>query len=186
LPLTEDHPLRPTNPYAISKAAADHYCSYLAKTGFNVVCARPFNHTGPGQSDLFVLSSFARQIARIELGKNPPVLRVGNIQTSRDFSHVSDVVRAYELLALNGKTGEAYNISSGRPTVVRDALDELLNLSSTTITVEQDPERMRPVDVPISYGSHEKLTADVGWRPEIKFETLLKELLDYWRERENA
>lgn len=184
LPMTEAHPLEPTNPYAISKAAADQYCAYLKHVGRDVVRARPFNHTGPGQSDLFVLSSFARQIARIEADKLPPVLQVGNIEAARDFSHVDDVVRAYELLALKGVSGEAYNVCSGKAVAVRDAVDKLLALAKTDIRVEVQAERMRPVDVPCAYGSYEKLALDAGWRPEIPFERLLSDLLDFWRGRE--
>jgi len=184
LPITESHPLDPTNPYAISKAAADQYCAYLNHVGRDVVRVRPFNHTGPGQSDLFVLSSFARQIAQIESGKLPPVLQVGNIEAARDFSHVGDVVRAYECLALKGVSGEVYNVCSGHAVTVRDALDQLLALAQTDIRIEVQPERMRPVDVPCAYGSYEKLARDTGWRPEIPFERLLAELLEFWRARE--
>ncbi len=184
LPITESHPLQPANPYAISKAAADQYCAYLKHTGMDIVRVRPFNHTGPGQSDLFVLSSFARQIAQIESGKRPAVLRVGNIEASRDFTHVVDVVRAYECMALMGVSGEAYNVCSGHPVVIRDALDRLIGLSTASIRVEVEPQRMRPVDVPSTFGSYEKLAGDTGWRPDIPFDALLADLLAYWRGRE--
>jgi GDP-4-dehydro-6-deoxy-D-mannose reductase len=182
LPLTEDHPLHPTNPYAISKAAADLYCGYLhASENVDVIRMRPFNHTGPGQSDAFVLSSFARQIARIEAGQLPPVLRVGNLETARDFSHVNDVVRAYELAALDGQPGTAYNVCSGRATSIREALDRLRRLSTIEVRLEQDAARMRAMDVLETRGSHERLTAHTGWQPEIPFEQILADLLDYWR-----
>mgnify|MGYP000943483989 CR=1 FL=1 len=184
LPITESHPLQPTNPYAISKAAADQYCEYLKHTGADVVRARPFNHTGPGQSDLFVLSSFARQIAQIEAGKRPPILQVGNIDSARDFTHVEDVVRAYERLALNGVSGDAYNVCSGKPTTISDALDGLLALSRVEIHVETDPQRMRPVDVAASFGSYEKIERETGWRPELPFDKLLADLLNFWRKHE--
>jgi GDP-4-dehydro-6-deoxy-D-mannose reductase len=185
LPITESHPLNPSNPYAISKAAADLYCGYLTHTGLDVVRVRPFNHTGPGQTDRFVLSGFARQIARIEAGKTPAVLHVGNLDSSRDFTHVNDVVRAYETLALRGHSEEAYNVCSGCPVLIRNALDRLLALSSANIRVEPDPQRMRPVDVACAWGSYEKLAAHTAWRPEIPFEQLLADLLDYWRKRES-
>ena len=184
LPITEAHPLEPGNPYAISKAAADQYCAYLSHTGMDVVRVRPFNHSGPGQTDRFVLSSFARQIARIEAGKRPAVLNVGNIETSRDFTHVNDVVRAYEQLAMSGRSGEAYNVCSGRPVLIRDALDGLLALSTSKIRIEPDPERLRIVDIQSSWGSYEKLAADTAWRPEVSFQELLADLLGYWRKRE--
>ncbi len=182
LPVDETHPLNPSNPYAISKAASDQYCGYLHHAGaLDTVRMRPFNHSGPGQSDAFVLSSFARQVARIEVGRAEAVLRVGDLSTSRDFSHVRDVVRAYELAAEKGMPGEAYNICSGKPVVVRDALDWLLQRARVAIRVEPDPARMRPVDIPCSYGSHEKLAAHTGWQPELGFEDVLQSLLDYWR-----
>ena len=184
LPMRESHPLEPTNPYAISKAAADQYCAYLKHVGRDVVRVRPFNHTGPGQSDLFVLSSFARQIARIEAGKLPPVLEAGNIEAARDFSHVDDVVRAYALLAVKGVSGEVYNVCSGKPVAIREAVGQLLALARKEIRIEVQAERMRPVDVPCAYGCHEKLTRDTGWRPEIPFERLLAGLLEFWRGRE--
>ena len=186
LPMTEEHPLNPANPYAISKAAADLYCACLHHAGeLDVIRLRPFNHSGPGQSDRFVLSSFARQIARIEAGRLEPVLRVGNLDAARDFLHVKDVVRAYELAASRGVSGEAYNICSGAAVSVREALDRLLLLSKADIRIETDPNRVRPVDVLDSRGSHAKLTAQTGWQPQVPFDDLLTELLQYWRDREN-
>jgi GDP-4-dehydro-6-deoxy-D-mannose reductase len=182
LPIDEKHPLNPVNPYAISKAAADHYCAYISKaTGMDIIRMRPFNHSGPGQADQFVLSSFARQIAEIEAGHAEPVLRVGNLDAARDFMHVNDVIRAYELAALHGKGGEAYNVCSGNAQNIKDALDILLGLSNRKISVEVDPERMRPIDVPMVAGSYAKLKADTGWEPSIPFEEVLSDLLDSWR-----
>jgi GDP-4-dehydro-6-deoxy-D-mannose reductase len=187
LPITEEHPIHPTNPYAISKAAADHYCAYAhCAEGLDVIRMRPFNHSGPGQADTFVLSSFAHQIAQIETGRLAPVLRVGNLETSRDFSHVNDVVRAYERAAIEGRSGEAYNVCSGRAVSIREALNKLLDLSGVAIRIEPDPDRMRVVDVIEARGSHEKLTAHTGWRPEISLDHLLADLLQYWRAREGV
>ena len=184
LPVTEDHPLRPDNPYSISKAAADEFCGYLHKASrADIVRMRPFNHSGAGQAERFVLSNFARQIAAIEAGKAEPVLRVGNLAAARDFSHVNDVVRAYELAALHGTAGEVYNVCSGRSRVIQDALDILLSLSTTPIRVEVDAARLRPVDVKDVHGSHAKLTAQTGWEPVLTFESLLADLLAYWRPR---
>lgn len=184
LPLRESHPLCPANPYAISKAAADQYCAYLYKTtGQDVVRLRPFNHTGPGQEDRFALPSFARQIAEIEAGESEPVLKVGNLDAVRDLSSVGDVVRAYEVAALEARPGEAYNICSGNSAPMRQALDMLLSLSTADIAVEVDSERLRPSEVPEIRGSHEKLSADTGWRPEISLEELLSQLLSHWRGR---
>lgn len=183
-PVTEDHPFNPQNPYAITKAAADHYCRYLAETaGMDVVRLRLFNHSGPGQSDRFALSSFARQIAEIEAGSADPVLRVGNLEAKRDFTHVDDVARAYEAAALHGESGEAYNICSGESHSMREALDILMELSMAAITVEVDPGRLRPSDIPEIRGSCEKFAAATGWQPSRPFRGIVKDLLDDWRAR---
>jgi len=183
LPMTEAHPLNPANVYSISKAAADHYCAHLSRTGaLDIVRLRPFNHAGPGQSDQFVLSSFARQIAAIEAGQSEPVLRVGNLEAARDFLHVDDVIRAYAAAAIQAPAGAVYNVCSGRSYRIQDALDHLLSLSDAAITVAVDPARLRPSDVPEVRGAHDRLTSDTGWRPAIDFETVLSELLHHWRD----
>lgn len=184
LPVTESHALCPANPYAISKAAADHYGAYMhAAAGLDVVRARPFNHSGPGQADAFVLSSFAKQIAEIEAGRREPVLHVGNLDVARDFSHVTDVVKAYQGLLKDGRAGEAYNVCSGDSVRLSDVLDRFLALTSTRIEIQTDPERLRKVDILDVRGSHAKLTADTGWQPRIPFDQILRDLLDYWRGR---
>jgi GDP-4-dehydro-6-deoxy-D-mannose reductase len=182
LPVTEDHSLNPQNVYDISKAAADQYVAYAQKArSLDAVRMRAFNHSGPGQDPEFVLPNFARQIARIEAGLDEPVLRVGNLDARRDFSHVDDVVRAYELAALHGRSGAAYNVCSGKACAVREALERLLALSRASIEVEVDPARLRPIDVPEVVGSHERLTADTGWTPKVPFDRLMEDLLQYWR-----
>lgn len=183
LPITETHPLNPANPYAISKTAADQYCAYQHRAhGMETLRMRPFNHSGPGQAAPFVLSNFARQIAEIESGRHAPLMRVGNLSAARDFLHVKDVVRAYELAALRGRAGEAYNVCSGQSHVIREALTLLLRMSRKTVVLDEDPARLRPVDIPDIRGSHEKLTAHTGWTPEIPFEQILEDVLNYWRE----
>ena len=177
--------MNPKNPYAISKAAADHYCGFLHEAGaLDVVRVRPFNHAGAGQPDVFVLSNFARQVAGIESGRLAPVLRVGNLDARRDFSHVSDVVRAYEAIALQGEAGEVYNVCSGQAPRIHDAVDKLLQLCRVAIRVEPDPSRLRTVDVSEVRGSHEKLKARTGWQPELSFERVLLDLLNHWRQQE--
>lgn len=183
LPQDEQHPLNPGNPYAISKAAADQYCDYAHKAfGQDIVRLRPFNHSGPGQSPAFVLSSFARQIAHIERGLREPVLRVGNLDVARDFSHVDDIVRAYALAALGAASGEAYNVCSGEARPLRYIVERFIAHARTPVRVETDPARLRPVDNPEVRGCHDKLTKAVGWQPARALDELLDNLMAYWRE----
>lgn len=182
LPQTEQNPLRPNNPYAVSKIAQDFLgLQYHLAYGIPVVRVRPFNHTGPGQSPRFVVPAFASQIARIEAGLQEPVMRVGNLSTSRDFTDVRDVVQAYHLAVTEGEPGEVYNLASGRAYSIRQVLETLLSYSEAEIQVERDPERYRPVDVPVVYGSAEKFQNHTGWRPQIPFEETLHDTLEYWR-----
>lgn len=183
LPVTEHHPLNPMNPYAISKLAAEQYCRFVhASQGTDAICLRPFNHSGPGQSDRFALPSFARQIAEIEAGLAPPEIRVGNLAAARDFCHVADVVRAYDTVAQCGTPGEVYNVCSGMVHSLEAALETLLGMARVDVQVTVDRQRLRPIDVPEIRGSHDKLAEATGWRPEIPFETLLEQVLDSWRE----
>jgi GDP-4-dehydro-6-deoxy-D-mannose reductase len=187
LPLTEDSPLRPANPYAVSKVSQDLLgLQYYMSHGLRVIRVRPFNHTGPGQSERFVVPAFARQIALIEAGQQDPTLRVGNLNAGRDFSDVRDIVRGYRLALRDGVPGEAYNLASGRSRLIREVLDSLVSLSRAAVSVEVDPARFRPVDVPEVYGSAEKLRRATGWEPRVPFERTLKDTLDYWRERVRA
>lgn len=184
LPQTESSPLRPNNPYAVSKVAQDFLgLEYHLAYGIPVVRVRPFNHTGPGQSPRFVVPAFARQIARIEAGQQETVMQVGNLDAARDFSDVRDIVRAYHLAATQGEAGEVYNLASGQAQSIRGLLDTLLSYSQADIRVERDPARYRPVDVPQVYGSAEKFHRLTGWEPKIPFEQTLKDTLDYWREQ---
>jgi GDP-4-dehydro-6-deoxy-D-mannose reductase len=182
LPQTEQSPLRPNNPYAVSKVAQDFLgLQYHLAFGLRVVRVRPFNHTGPGQSPRFVVPAFASQIARIEAGLQEPTMRVGNLASSRDFLDVRDIARAYHLAVTTAEPGEVYNLASGRPRSVRWLLDKLISESEAEIRVERDPERYRPVDVPVVYGSSDKFSRRTGWEPRIPFEQTLRDTLDYWR-----
>ena len=184
MPIREEQPFRPTNPYAVSKVAQDLLgWQYFHSYGLPIVRVRPFNHFGPGQSDRFVLAAFARQVAEVESGLRPPLVRVGNLDAERDFLDVRDVVRAYRLALTRGVPGEVYNIGGGVPIRVGAALDQLLALASCPIAVEFDPERVRPSDVPILIADTSRLRAATGWRPEIPFEQSLRDTLNWWRER---
>ncbi len=184
LPQTEQSPLRPNNPYAVSKVGQDFLgLQYHLAYGVPVVRVRPFNHTGPGQSARFVVPAFASQIAHIEAGLQEPVMRVGNLSTSRDFTDVRDIVRAYCLAVTEGRPGEVYNLASGEAQSIRALLETLLSYSEVQIQVERDPDRYRPVDVPVVYGSAKKFYERTGWEPRIPFEQTLRDTLTYWREQ---
>jgi GDP-4-dehydro-6-deoxy-D-mannose reductase len=184
LPFTEESPLRPASPYAVSKVTQDLLgLQFHLAYGLDVIRVRPFNHTGPGQAPSFVVPAFASQIARIEADLQEPVLKVGNMAAARDFSDVRDVVHGYYLAITKGKPGDVYNLASGQPHSVSALLDTLLSFTDVRIRVETDPERYRPVDVPVVYGSAEKLYQLTGWMPELSFEQTLEDTLNYWREQ---
>jgi GDP-4-dehydro-6-deoxy-D-mannose reductase len=183
LPVDENTPLEPVNPYGVSKVVQDLLArQYFLSHGVDVIRARAFNHLGPRQSPQFVAANFARQIAEAETGLREPAVRVGNLQAQRDFTDVVDVVSAYALLMERGRSGEAYNIGSGKPRSVQSLLDSLLKMSTVKVGVEQDLVRMRPSDVPVIYGDISKLRADTGWEPTVPFEESLCRVLAYWRE----
>ncbi|MHB0871604.1 MAG: GDP-mannose 4,6-dehydratase, partial [Chloroflexota bacterium] len=183
LPLRETAPFRPANPYAVSKVAQDMLgYQYHVAYGLPIVRIRPFNHIGPGQSDRFVASSFARQIAEAELGLRHPVLQVGNLEAERDYSDVRDIVRGYRLAALHGAPGDVYNLGSERAVSTRHLLDLLLTQSRVQMQVEQDPSRLRPADIPRVVADCSKFRALTGWRAEIPLEQTLADTLAYWRE----
>jgi GDP-4-dehydro-6-deoxy-D-mannose reductase len=183
-PFTEDSPQAPNSPYAHSKAEADQLGATFASNGLPVVRVRAFNHTGPGQSDAFVLSSFARQAAEIEAGKCEPVLRVGNLDSVRDFLDVEDVVDAYLRLLDPQVEIDAYNVSSGVGVRLGDLLKILLEPLPHKPRIENDPARFRPTDY--SVGDSSRLRAATGWEPRVPIERTLKALLDFWREKINA
>jgi len=182
-PIGEGMPLRPISPYAASKAAQDLIAAQYHR-GFSMptVRLRLFPHTGPHRPAHFAASSFARQIARIERGLDPPRLAVGNLDAVRDFTDVRDVARAYWLAATSEGAGEAYNICSGRGVTIRWVLDTLLSFSEVEIEVEVDPARLRAADIPHLVGDHGRFTSATGWMPEIPLEQTLRDLLDGWRE----
>jgi GDP-4-dehydro-6-deoxy-D-mannose reductase len=180
--MTEDHALRPTSPYGFSKLAEEHLALRAsAEDGLDVVVARPFNHTGPGQAPEFAVPHFARQIARIEAGLEPPTLRVGNLAARRDMCDVRDVVDAYVRLAERGRRGGVYNICSGRAPVMQDVLDALIGRARVKVTLEVDESRLRPHDLPLLLGDPSRISAEIGWTPRFSLEQTLNDTLDYWR-----
>jgi GDP-4-dehydro-6-deoxy-D-mannose reductase len=186
LPVDESHPLAPQNPYAASKAMVDLLAASHAELhGMRVIRTRAFNHSGPGQSDAYVIGKFARQIAEAEAARpadGRALISTGNREVRRDFCDVRDVVRAY-LLALERADPGAFNVCGGRSTAVSDILTSLAAHSSLEIECRTDPSLLRDNEVMEIRGSHEKLTAATGWRPEIELDETLRDALDWWREQ---
>lgn len=177
-PLHETLDLRPANPYAASKAAAEAMLLAQARgSGLDAVVARSFNHIGPGQNERFAIASFAAQLAAIARGAQP-LLMVGNLDAARDVLDVRDVVAAYLALARDGERGEVYNVCSGSSVKIRDLLRELIAVARVPVEVRDDPQRVRPLDVPVFVGSAEKLRARTGWRPEIPLTRSLREIYE--------
>jgi len=184
LPIKENNPLRPQSPYAVSKVAMDYLgYQYFMSYGLKIIRTRGFNHTGPRRGEVFVTSNFAKQIAEIEKGKKTPVIEVGNLDSERDWTDVRDMVKAYLLSVQKGEPGEVYNICSEKSVKIKDMLDILLSLSpvKSKIKIKPDKNRMRPSDVPVLLGDCSKFRQKTGWKPEIPFETTMRDLLDYWR-----
>lgn len=180
LPLAETAPMDFSSPYSVAKAAQENLVSMYAKLGLESVIARPFNHIGPGQQPGYLVADLAKQIADLERAGGG-LLRVGNLDSRRDFTDVRDIVRAYIVLAATGNAGEAYNVCSGTSRSGREILDLLLQSARTKIEIEQDPARMRPADIPDLRGDSRKIRVDTGWSPAIPIEQTLSETLDYWR-----
>jgi len=177
--LTEDSAIGPTSPYGLSKLAQEMMTTRAAARA--AIVARPFNHAGPRQSDAYVTSSFARQIAEAEAGLREPVLHVGNLESRRDITDVRDTVQAYVLLVERGQPERPYNVCSGRAYVVKDLLDMLIGMSPAALRLQSDPDRVRPSDNPIVLGNNSRIRQEAGWAPAIPIEQTLADLLDYWR-----
>ena len=179
-PLTEQALLAPTNEYALTKAAADLAVGCLAERGLRCVRLRPFNHTGPGQSEQFVIPSFAMQIARIEAKRQPPVIHVGNLEAERDFLDVRDVTTAYARVVARSAdlaAGVIFNIASGVPRRIGDVLDRLVKISGSKIAIEQDTSRLRAVDTPRFVGDSERARRTLDWKPHYEFDETLRQIL---------
>lgn len=181
IPIYEENQLRPLSPYAVSKVAGDRISfQYVKSYGMKIVITRGFNHSGPRRGDCFVTSSFAKQIAEIESGKQA-VIKVGNLDAIRDFTDVRDMVRAYLLAIQKCEYGVPYNICSGQPVKIKDVLNRLLSMSNMSVKIEQVPDRMRPSDVPILQGDCSKFKDITGWERSYTLDDMLADLLNYWR-----
>lgn len=184
LPITEDAPLRPRTVYGASKAAADVAAGQWARAyGMAIVRARPFNHTGPGQDPSFVCSALGRQLALVEAGRQPPEVRVGNLDPVRDFSDVRDIAAGYVALLERGRAGEAYNLCAGEGASIAEVLAILRTQARVPVRVTPDARLGRAADVPRVVGSHARVTADTGWRPRVALSETLVTVLEDWRRR---
>ncbi len=180
----ENNPLKPGNVYAATKACQNMLGKIYADAyQMDVTLVRAFNHIGPGQLDTFVVSDFCHQVAEIEKGKREPVIHVGNLEAERDFTDVRDVVRAYALLSQKGRSGETYNVGSGKAIKIRSILDKILACSKMQIKVEIDQKKMRPVDVPKIEADISKITQETSWKPELSIDDTIRDTLDWWRKR---
>lgn len=182
-PILEENHLRPGNIYAATKVCQNMIGNIYSRAyDMELMMVRAFNHIGPGQAPMFVVSDFCKQVAEIEKGLREPVMMVGNLAARRDFTDVRDVARAYVKLVKKGAPGETYNVGSGNAQEIRQILDAIVSMSDVDIRVEIDPNKIRPVDVPIIEADITKIHELTGWKPEIPIEQTIKETLDFWRE----
>jgi GDP-4-dehydro-6-deoxy-D-mannose reductase len=183
-PLTEKHPLQPMDPYSVSKAAQEMLgLQFHRANGLFVVVTRSFNHTGPGQRPTFVAGQFAKTVAEIRVAGGSGVVRAGNMDARRDFTDVRDVVQAYIALTEDGVAGQVYNVCSGRSYSVAELLEILADVGGVNVEVEQDPARMRRVDVPEMLGSYARLAEATGWSPQVDMRRSLGDLLEWYATR---
>ncbi|HIH11105.1 TPA: GDP-mannose 4,6-dehydratase [Candidatus Woesearchaeota archaeon] len=181
VPMNEDHSLNPINPYGQSRLQQEQLINeYIQKKNLQIIIARSFPHTGPGQLPTFACPSFAQQIVHIEQGKQESIINVGNLDAQRDFTDVRDVVKAYYLLLTKVNFG-VFNVCSGHAVAMKDILQQLLHESTKAITIQQDPARMRPSDIPILVGSNTKIHQATGWKPIIPLSQTLRDILNSWR-----
>ena len=180
-PIAEDARIAPSSPYALSKLAQEQLALRSNSDTVAIIVTRPFNHTGPRQKPSFLAPSVARQIVMIERGLLEPVLKVGNLDPSRDIMDVRDAVRAYAALMKTGTPGTIYNVASGVARPVRSIVEALVSRARVPVRIEQDPSRIRPSDVPVLAGNPRRLKQSTGWSPQVSFEKMVDDLLDYWR-----
>ena len=183
LPLREQHPLNPVNPYGFSKMIQEQLsCYYRRMHGLNISITRTFHFTGPLQPPSFVISDFAYQIARIESGKQEGVIRVGNLDAKRDFTDIRDVVRAYHRILNNTKEADIFNVCSGYSVSIRTILQKLLAKTDVKVLIQKDPQKLRKLDVPDFKGDNSKLIAKTGWEREVPMDKMLTDVLDWHRQ----
>ncbi len=176
-PMSENTPLDANNPYGISKITQERFAAlYRGQYGLKVYCVRPFNHTGVGQRDSFVLPSFCKQVAEIEKSGRPGVIKVGNLAVRRDFSHVKDIVRAYRMILESKDDTQIYNVGSGKAYGLDELMEYITSLSNQKITVEIDPALVRPVDTPVICCDYSKIKRELGWEPKLTVFNALQEL----------
>lgn len=176
-PISEQTPLSANNPYGISKMAQERFAQvYRERYGMKIYCVRPFNHTGIGQKDTFVLSSFCKQVAEIEKSGKPGTIKVGNLAVERDFSDVRDIVRAYRMIIESDDCTRIFNVGSGEAHSLIELLEYIVSLSIQKISIEVDPERFRPVDTPRICCDNRYIEAELGWKPEYSIFETLKEV----------
>ncbi len=186
VPLDETAALNPMNTYGATKAAADLALGAMAQDGLRIIRARPFNHTGPGQTAAFVVSAFARQVARIMAGKQAPTLQVGALDPQRDFLDVRDVCGCYVRCLRHAgaiPSGTILNIASGQPRRIGDVLDDLVALAGIDIRVEQDKGRLRSSEIQLAVGDATRAREMLGWSPVIPWRQTLADVLADWRTR---
>jgi GDP-mannose 4,6-dehydratase len=186
LPIDEECSFHPASPYAISKVGTDLVGRYHAEAyNQKIITTRMFTHTGPRRGDVFAESTFAKQIAMIELGIIDPVIKVGNLDSLRTYSDVRDAVRAYHMmLTMNPEVGEYYNIGGTHVCKIGDMLETLMSMSHIkNISIEVDKDRLRPIDADLQIPDTTKFTQKTGWKPEILFEKTMSDLLEYWRKK---
>jgi len=181
LPITETEPFSPQSPYSVSKIASEMLCYQWSQSGsFEIIRARPFTHIGPGQSERFAIASFAKQIAEISINKKKPEMKVGNLEATRDFTDVRDVVDAYEALLLRGKNGEVYNVCSNAELRISDLLVKMVKYSGKAIDIVQDESLLRSTEQQRVLGSNKKIIEVTGWKPKISINKTIVDTINYW------
>lgn len=180
-PINENSPLNSNNPYGISKMTQERFAHiYRERYGMQVYCVRPFNHTGIGQKDTFVLPSFCKQVAEIEKSGKPGTIKVGNLAVKRDFTDVRDIVRAYRMIIENGDCNKIYNIGSGKAYGLDELLEYIVSLSNQDIEIEIDPLRYRPVDTPVVCCDNSLIKNELNWNPEFSVSETLKSVFEHY------